>query len=135
VQDAFGWGDDVQWLPYWKNQGQVTLAPADPNVVCTLYRRPGKLLAVVMNNTDADRAVEMTLDLKRLGLPPETASVLDAWRAASFNMPQYTINAQGAAIPNPRPLAIRGVAERIPCAAGRLTLKVGKRGFRIVSVP
>jgi hypothetical protein len=134
VQDAFGWGDDVQWLPYWKNRRLVALAPADPNVVCTLYRRPGKLLAVVMNNTDTDRDVLVALNLKRLGLPATTAYAQDAWRAAGYQSPHYQINSKGMAVPTPQPLSVTGAEERIPLAAGRLTIRVDKRNFRIVSL-
>jgi hypothetical protein len=134
VQDAFGWGDDVAWLPYWKNQDLVTLAPADPNVVCTLYRRPGKVLAVVMNNTDAERDVTVTLNLEKLGLPAGTATALDAWRGTSFRSPDYAINAQGTAVPAPQPLVVPGVPESIPVTAGRLTIKVNPRSFRVLSL-
>ncbi len=134
VEDAFGWGDDVEWLPYWKNRDLVTLVPADPNIVCTLYRRPGKVLAVVMNNTDTDRNVGVALELKRLGIPAETAKAVDAWKAAGYKSPHFAVNAQGTAVPATQPLVVAGVEEPIPLAAGRMTIKVGKRNFRVVSI-
>jgi hypothetical protein len=134
VQDAFGWGDDVEWLPYWKNRDLVSLAPADPNLVCTLYRRPGKVLAVVMNNTDDDREVHVALDLAKLGLPEKTARAIDAWKAAGFRSPHYTADSQGAVSPSPRPLEVAGVEERIPLAAGHLKIHSGKRNFRVLSI-
>jgi hypothetical protein len=73
VQDAFGWGDGVEFLPYWSNRDLVSLSPDDPNVVCTIYRRPGKALFVVMNNTDEDRDVTLQPNWGKLGLQPPAA--------------------------------------------------------------
>jgi hypothetical protein len=134
VQDAFGWGDEIQWLPYWKNQDLVSLSPDDSNVVCTLYRGPGRVLAVVMNNTDSDRDVEVKLDLEKVGLPAGLAYAVDAWKAAGFKSPHYTIDSQGTAVASPQPVSIAGVEERIPLQAGRLTVKVAKRNFRVLSL-
>jgi hypothetical protein len=73
VQDAFGWGDEVEFLPYWSNRDLVSLSPDDPNLVCTIYRQPGKALFVVMNNTDEDRDVTLQPNWGKLGLQPPAA--------------------------------------------------------------
>lgn len=119
---------------YWRNRDLVTLAPAEPNVVCTLYRRPGKVLAAVMNNSDSPRDVQVTLELDKLGLPGGTAYAVDAWRAAGYKSRDYTINAQGAVIQAPQPLSVAGVHQRIPLTSGRPTVKVGQRNFRVLSL-
>jgi hypothetical protein len=133
VQDAFGWDDQVEFLPYWRNGDRVTLSPVDPNLVCTLYRRPGKLLAVVMNNTDADREVTLGLDLAGLGVA--AGSVLDAWKAASF---QGLSHEADPARPNAwpaTPVQVAGREERLPLDQGVVRLSVGKRSFRLLSAP
>jgi len=66
---AWGWDDDTEFLPYWKNGNvaKVDSGGVDP-VVCSLYTRPHKLLAVLMNDSDQDANVTLQLDMKRLGL-------------------------------------------------------------------
>ncbi len=66
---AWGWDDDTEFLPYWKNGNvaKVDSGGVDP-VVCSLYTRPHKLLAVLMNDSDQDANVTLQVDMKRLGL-------------------------------------------------------------------
>ena len=132
VQDAFGWGDDVEFLPYWKNREMVTLSPADPNVVCSLYRRPGKVLAVLMNNTDAEREVTLALNPEKLGLPAGTGSALDAWKSTGYKTPDYVFDDKGQPRAAPQPRVVAGTEERLPLESGRLTVKVGARNFRVL---
>ncbi|MBI2297636.1 MAG: LamG domain-containing protein [Armatimonadetes bacterium] len=135
VQDAFGWDEQTELLPYWKNQDVVTLSPADPNVVCSLYRRPGKILAVVMNNTDEDREVTVQLDLQKLGLDP-AVEARDAWAAASYHYTAWEADPKGG---DPKRaaerVAVAGKDVRVALAAGRMVMQVAKRGFRVIAVP
>jgi hypothetical protein len=136
VQDAFGWGDEVEFLPYWKNREFVTLSPADPNVVCTLYRRPGRVMMVVMNNTDEDRDVTLQLNAAKLGRPQlADGSVLDAWQAVSFKYDNYAPDPQNPERFLPTPAEFVGKEERLPVTDGWLTVKVPKRNFRILTAP
>jgi hypothetical protein len=134
VQDAFGWGDEVEFLPYWENRHLVKLSPDAPDLVCTLYRRPGRLLAVIMNNTDADLDVGMALDFAKLGMAP-AATVLDAWKAATFSGSKHEADPQRPDAWPPTPVEIKGTEERIPVANGTLTLRVARRNFRILALP
>ena len=133
VQDAFGWGDTVEFLPYWNNGDTVTVSPADPNLVCTLYRRPGKLLLVVMNNTDTDHEATLALNPAKLGVT--ASSALDAWKAVSF---QGVSHQPDPARPNSwpaTPVEIKGSEERLPLANNAVALPVGKRSFRLLALP
>lgn len=133
VQDAFGWGDEVELLPYWRNRDLVTLSPSDPNIVCTLYLRPRKLMIVVMNNTDEDREVTLQLNEEKLGLRASFA--LDSWKAASFKGCTYSRNPQNKEAWIATPVEFKGTEEVVPVASGRLTVKVVKRSFRILTLP
>ena len=135
VQDAFGWGDEVEFLPYWRNRELVTLSPADPNIVCTIYRRPGKALAVVMNNTDRDCEVAAQFNLANMGLPVATTSALDAWKSIGYKTQHFVLNAQGKPVRTPQPLEVKGSEDRIPVRDGKLTLTIAKRNFRMVALP
>jgi hypothetical protein len=133
VQDAFGWGDEVEFLPYWSNGKQIGLAPEDPNLVCTIYRRPGKLLFVVMNNTDEDLEVSLAPDWAGLGVAAPAAGLLDAWEGASFRCQGWEADpATGKARRSLEPVQVTGTEVRVPLTDGRGTLPVGKRSFRML---
>lgn len=137
VQDAFGFEDEkLEFLPYWKNADLVKLSPSDANVVCSMYRKPGKLLLIVMNNTDAEREVTLKLDAAKLGLPAvQNGSLLDAWQAASFETDSYEINDKGDARRKPERLKIAGQQVLVPFAAGQCKLTVPPRAFRVLVTP
>ncbi len=64
---------DVEFLPYWRNQKVVK--PADPGVLVSLWKRPGKVVVQALNygldpeGKEKTRSGKMTLDLKALGVP------------------------------------------------------------------
>ncbi len=115
----------MQFIPYWKNRGWVTLTPSDPNLVCSIYRRPGKAMFVIMNNTDADVQVVLQINEKQLGIRSEKA--IDAWKAVHFTGVKY----QGY---SRIPYEHRGVTEHIPVSAGGLQVDVPRRNFRIITM-
>jgi len=131
VQDAFGWGDEVEFLPYWRNRELVRLSPDEANIVCTVYRHAGKAMFVVMNNTDADREVTLQPDWAKLAVPRPAGGLLDAWAAASYRYPTWDPDPEGK---EPRrradPAQVTGKELRVPLQEGRATVTVGKRSFR-----
>jgi hypothetical protein len=137
VEDAFGWGDDVEFLPYWKNQTLVTVAPADPNVVCSLYRKAGKLMAVVVNNTGADRDVTLQFHADALNLPAlaQADHMLDAWTGASFAFHAYQHDVHGVPRPQPDWQTQAGQETRVPMTGGQVTVHVPAWGFRLLVTP
>lgn len=73
--DAFLEKDpDVEFVLYRENRAVVP-APADDCWV-SLYRRPGRVLAVVANHAREDREIRLSVDLKALGMG--NAEFLDA---------------------------------------------------------
>ncbi len=69
------------------------------------------------------------------GTPAGTASALDAWQAASFKSQAWEVDAQGKAVRRDEPVSVAGKEERLPLAGGRVTVKVGARSFRVLSLP
>jgi len=132
VQDAFGWGDDVEFLPYWKNQELVTLLPNNPDVVCTIYRRPGKAMLVLMNNTDEDREISAQINLEKLGV--KATSALDAWKGTSYRGMTWKKNDKGDWVRGD-PFDYQGVEERLPINSGMLKIHATKRSYRILTIP
>ncbi|MFV2070158.1 MAG: glycoside hydrolase domain-containing protein, partial [Pirellulales bacterium] len=51
VQRRFGWDDKVEFVPYWSNPAVLDLEPKDPAIVASVFKRPGRIMIVVMNNT------------------------------------------------------------------------------------
>lgn len=132
VQDAFGWDDPkLEFLPYWKNAGLLKLAPQDPNVVCSMYRLPGKAMLIVMNNTDDDKQVTLTLDAAKLGVPAQS-NLLDAWAAASFQTTDWAVDDKGTVTRKDQPLKVEGRQVLVPVADGQVKIDVPKRSFRVL---
>ena len=70
AQDAFGWDDDLEFLPYWANADYVRVTEPDSgNVVVSVFKRPGKIMLVPLNHTGTDIVVKISLALTGLGLP------------------------------------------------------------------
>jgi len=136
VQDAFGWGDEVEFLPYWTNRELLSLSPDDPNIVCTIYRRPGRALFVVMNNTDEDRDVTLQPNWEKLGLAPPADGLLDAWQAASFRYPGWELDpATNKPRRKPDPVQVTGHDVRLALDADDVTVPIPKRSFRMLVAP
>jgi len=66
AQDALGWGDDVEFIPYWNNAGVI--APLPKDIAVSIYCRDGRALLVLFNNTDAEARVPLHLHPDKLGV-------------------------------------------------------------------
>ncbi|GAH32491.1 unnamed protein product [marine sediment metagenome] len=86
AQDAFGWEEDITFLPYWDNDEYVrVLAPETENVVVSVFRRPHRIMLVPLNNTDDDVIVKMSLSLGKLGLAERgQMRLLDTYHGGEF---------------------------------------------------
>ena len=67
AMDEFGWGDELEFLPYWDNAQFLSAEPE--GVLASVYRGPGQLMLVVLNNTDEDAQVKLALRPEALGKP------------------------------------------------------------------
>lgn len=72
VMDDFGLVDS-QCMPYWSNSDLISCS--NPDVKVTAYCRPGKVLLVISNLSEADAEPSITVDTAKLGLK---SSVRDA---------------------------------------------------------
>ena len=62
-QDAFGLREpDCSFSGYWENQACLSVEPAREDLVCSLWRRPGKVLLVLANLDAADQEAAVSLD-------------------------------------------------------------------------
>ncbi len=66
AQDALGWGDDVDFIPYWDNARVLDALPQD--IAVSIFRREGRALLVLFNNTDAAALVPLRFHFKNLGM-------------------------------------------------------------------
>ncbi|MEA3403136.1 MAG: DUF6067 family protein [Armatimonadota bacterium] len=66
AQDELGWGDEVQFLPYWDNAQY--LEPMGERLVASIFRKDGRALVVLFNNTDEPREARLRFDLQALGV-------------------------------------------------------------------
>jgi len=68
-QDKWGVREkDCKFTGYWKQDIPVIMAPADPNLVCSIWSRPGKALLVLSNATGKDVDALVEPDLATLGI-------------------------------------------------------------------
>ena len=76
IMDTFG-RKQAQWLPYWRNKDLVQTSPE--NVHTSLYRHPQNgILAVVSNQSGKACTLNLSFNLKRLGLTSSTPTITDA---------------------------------------------------------
>ncbi|MGD9494879.1 MAG: glycoside hydrolase domain-containing protein [Armatimonadota bacterium] len=66
AQDALGWGDQVEFLPYWDNAQY--LQPMGAELVASIFRNGNRALVVLFNNTDDRQDARLQFDLQALGV-------------------------------------------------------------------
>ena len=96
VKQTFGWDDETEFIGYWKSRDVVELTADKSPVVVSVFKRPGKVLFAVMNNSDADAQVVIKPNWTKLGVaePPYLA---DAYQAIAvetktLNVPSKTVH-------------------------------------------
>ncbi len=70
TQDALGWDENVIFHPYWENAVVKRLGDDIGRIMASAYTKDGKMILAVVNDTDAEREIELELDLKALGMKP-----------------------------------------------------------------
>jgi hypothetical protein len=90
AQDELGWGDDVEFLPYWDNAEY--LAPMTDTLVASVFRKDGRALVVLLNNTDEPQDARLAFDLAKLGV--------DATKLRDFETgEEFALTAGAATVP------------------------------------
>jgi len=134
IKKRFGWDEKVEFLPYWANEKCVTLESSARPVVCSLYRRPGKLLVAVMNNSDRDAKTEVRLNLKGLGIRKTPPEALDIYRAVTVKCEVTSDESILAGKPKQEFKEIPGTEVKVPVEEGVLHFVVKKRNFRAFEI-
>jgi hypothetical protein len=97
AQDAFGIREkDCTFLPYWRNSRWVRVAPVVDDLVCSAWRRPGKVLLVLANCTQQDQEATLKLDAAELGLTGDLTA------ADLMGGTQVRVTGDTVALPVPR---------------------------------
>lgn len=66
---------DVRHIPYWSANPPVTVASGGPDVLLTVWERPGQARVLISNLSNEDRAVSLRMDWAALGLPADAVAV------------------------------------------------------------
>jgi len=130
VKKRFGWDREVQFLPYWNNSEYVTLESSAAPVKCSLFKRPGKVLAVVVNNSNAEAEVTVKLNLEALG-NIQPAEALDAYQAVTVKSTVWNLEKLRQRQEIRTQKEFPGKEVRVPVENGKFSFKVKKRNFRV----
>ncbi len=60
---------DCEFLPYWTNKDYLSISPVNDRIVCSLYKRLGKVFLVVGNTTPERQQVTIVMNKAKMGLP------------------------------------------------------------------
>jgi len=99
AQSRFGWDEKVEFIPYWKSEGILSLGLRNPDVVASIFKRPGKMMVVAMNNTDEDVEIALSWNEGKLGVSANTDRVIDyytggGWRIKDGRVPPIPLRAR-----------------------------------------
>ncbi len=68
AQDDLGWNEKTVFHPYYADIPAVKTTPVSDRIVASAYTNSGRLMLAVLNDTDREQTVKVTLDLKKLGV-------------------------------------------------------------------
>lgn len=68
AQDALGWDPEIVFHPYWENAAVKRLGEDVGRLMASAYTKDGRMILAVLNDTDDDREIDLTLDLDALGV-------------------------------------------------------------------
>jgi len=133
VKKKFGWDRQVEFLPYWNNDEYVTLATSAEPVKCSLFKRPGKVLAVIVNNSSADAEVTLKLNLAALGII-EPAEALDAYQAVTVQSMVWDVAKLRERQEISGKKKFPGKIVKLPVKKGVIEVEVKARNFRTLEI-
>jgi hypothetical protein len=68
AEDLLGW-ENKKFYPYWeKNSPMQKLSPSEPRIMASAYSNQGKVLAVVLNDTQKTQKIKLKFDTSELGM-------------------------------------------------------------------
>ncbi len=66
---------DVRYLPYWTADPPVTVAAGGPDVLLTVWKRPGQARVLISNLSQDDRDVNLQINIAKLGVPANAVAL------------------------------------------------------------
>jgi len=88
AQEKFGWDDEVEFIPYWDKRASeyVSLETGGVQpVVCSIFKRPDKVMLVLFNNSDEDAEVTIRLNADKMGLAhSDFSSITDFYTGGTW---------------------------------------------------
>lgn len=122
AQQEFGWGVNVEFVPYWNAGPYLAVEGGMPDkVVVSLYRKQGRTLMVPMNDTDQPVRLRLRPNLPALGIasPAETVKDLYRWQ-------QFEGKTEGGTF------LFRGSRDVFRLDGGAIDVQVPPRSFRML---
>jgi hypothetical protein len=68
AQDKIGWDENVRFFSYWENDAVKLVSPQSNRILASAYTNNGKLLLAILNDTDKEENIKLSLDLDKLGV-------------------------------------------------------------------
>ena len=66
AQDELGWNEKTVFHPYYADAPALKVYPVSERIVASAYTNSGRLMLVVLNDTDKRQEIKIDLDLKKL---------------------------------------------------------------------
>ena len=66
AQDELGWNEKTVFHPYYADAPALKIRPVSERIVASAYTNSGRLMLVVLNDTDKKQEIKIDLDLKKL---------------------------------------------------------------------
>ena len=65
-----GWNEKTEFHPYYADDPALKVFPVSERIVASAYTNAGRLMLVVLNDTDKTQKINVRLDLKKLKTKP-----------------------------------------------------------------
>ena len=70
AQDELGWNEKTEFHPYYADDPALKITPVSERIVASAYTNSGRLMLAVLNDTDQEQEISISLDLKKLQVKP-----------------------------------------------------------------
>jgi len=128
---ALHWGQQVEFIPYWRKQTGIEVhAAVSPVVVSAWQRGKGNLVTIVLNDSDRIATGQLKIDFARFGFQPGEIQCRDyggAGLAYPNAMFSYDEKAQKAVDPQRLP-----VADTVVSSDAAVPVEIGRHSFKLL---
>lgn len=72
IEEQFGWDNNVKFIPYWDKTNPAKLkSPINDRTLVSAYTKPEKAMLVILNDTDKNENVSISVDMAKLVQSPK----------------------------------------------------------------